>query len=303
MSSDLALVKDQSSALPGQAWYISGILQLKTNLSLEIIIKYLITIYSDFEVYKIPPDQRESIESYLLEGKLGDSKNVLESCIENSKKSMVEVESDLVQMINDMKNDPLYNQKIEPRLESYSSFTCFICESSILNTDLCMLEDCPHVFHLKCISLNIKEQVLFKIPVISCPVGTCNKEIMVHHLHLYVDQEIIKEYQENSINDIINSGKLGKLVSCPNETCKTPYLAEGQTGNCHKCGISICGKCTKNADDCLCNPIVMKRACPACTAWVNKGKDKIVTCEQCESKFCFNCLKINGQCTCGRNYH
>ena len=199
-------------------------------------------------------------------------------------------------MMEEMKNDPSYHEKIEPKLEHLSSFSCSLCESPIFKSDFNILEDCPHMFHRVCIEKCI--EIINKSEKICCPVQGCRLEIQCQFLESYASKEIIRKYLDGSIERMIKSGKLGKIIKCPNNKCNSQYSVDDQNGFCPWCGVQICGKCLKVYETCSCNPVVMKRECPDCKNWMNKSNEKITKCNQCSALWCFDCIKKPAQCKC-----
>ena len=95
MASDLDYIKQQHSVLPDYAWYLVGIVQMKTDLAIGIVTNYLKKIYLDFNQNNVPLDLQKTIEEELYKGKLGESKNLLENFIEKQKGSKAEIEGQL----------------------------------------------------------------------------------------------------------------------------------------------------------------------------------------------------------------
>ena len=271
---------------------------MKTELSLALIINYLKKLYSDFNQYRLPDNIKINIEEFLYQGKIGEAKTALESYIEENKNSKQAIEAELMQLMEEMKKNPAFNEKIEPKLEYQSSFSCVLCNGLILNSDLTILEDCPHMFHKNCISKNIEQQMLADSEMITCPLKECKAEIQFHYLELYVSNEMIKNYQENSMQRFIKSGKFGKIIECPNTKCKIQFSVDEGTGYCPECNSAICGKCFTLLDNCTCNPIIMKRQCPQCNIWIDKSRDRYTRCNSCSIFFCFECLNKPAVCKC-----
>lgn len=298
MSSDIRLAKQHHKAFPEYVWYIAGILQLKTDLSLQLVINYLKKLYADFETYRVPPMIIEALEVLLYDGKIGEAKIRFEEYIAENKNSKQLLEAELEKIMAEMKNLPSYHEKVPPQLEYQSSFSCAICSQNLLNSELCILEDCPHMFHKNCISHELQRQMVKELEKIVCPVKECGIEVKFHYLEQYVSGQIVKEYQEKSTEKALKSGIFGKIIHCPNVKCGIQFSIEADTGYCPSCGVSICGTCYKLLDTCSCNPVLMKRQCPDCMTWIDQSPDRFTNCKKCNIFFCFHCLKKPAFCEC-----
>ena len=298
MSSDIKLVKEQHTLFPDYVWYLAGIIQLKTDLSLQLVINYLKKLYSDIETHRLPSDTRQKIEEDLYQGKIGEAKDTIEAYIAQNRGSKQALEAELEQLMNEMKNLPEFNEKLEPRLEYQSSFTCSLCSEILQVSELAILEDCPHMFHKHCISHILEIQMNADADKICCPVKECRVEVRFQHLEQFIDNRIVKEYQERSVQKVLKSGVFGNVIQCPNNQCKLQFSVDGDEVGCPGCGWTICGKCFKSVDACRCNAIVMKRQCPGCQIWVEKSNERYTKCTQCNNFFCFDCMKKSALCSC-----
>jgi hypothetical protein len=301
MSSDIVYVKTIEKELPGYLWYLVGVMQIKTSLSIQVVGNFLKKVHQDFIKHRVCEEAKNYIEELLYEGKLGDAKNYLESYINDSANYNKNIENDVLGLIAELRNDAAFYQQIELKLKPQSSFNCSFCAKPIFSQDLAILDDCPHMFHKECISIKIRQQIASNALKIICPVNNCTKEIQFHYLEHYVNKEEIRKYQEGEFERMVKSGQFGKVITCPNITCKVQFCAELDKGYCPKCGVSICGVCLKMLDYCLCNQVVVRRQCPFCGTWNDKGQDKVLNCTKCASSFCFNCLKRSTECRCRGN--
>lgn len=297
MDLDLKIIMDSQDQLPGIFWYLAGILQSKSSLSLSLTLKFLQKMNLDFNNYKIPISEQFKVFDLLKNTQIAEAKKLVDSLIIEARNSTKFLETEILDLIQQLKSDPLYSEKIELKLEPTSSFICNLCSSSIFSKDLVILEECPHSFHKNCISEVLEKMVGNKDIRIGCPVRNCQVEVNATELSGIIKLESFKYYQDYSFEFMVGSGKLGKIVEC--SSCKERFSCDSNAiVLCHKCQVSICSKCLKPKDSCSCYAIVMRRQCPKCNLWVEKGEGTLTLCKKCGFNFCFQCLKFKNDCKC-----
>lgn len=297
MDLDLQQILDTQNQLPGIFWYLAGVIQSKSSLSHKIIFNFLKNIQTSFESFSIPLDKQMKIFDLLKNAEIAAAKHLVDCLVSDAKKSTKHLETEILTLIRQLQSNPLYNQKIEVKLEPSSSFICNLCGLSIFSKDLIILEECPHAFHKACIGETMELAIKNKEIRLGCPVKSCQKEININELNGVIDSELLKFFQQYSFEFMVGSGKLGKIVECL--TCREKFSCDSNTiVNCPKCQQSICSKCSKPRDSCSCFAIVMRRQCPNCNVWVEKGETNSTVCKKCGFNFCFQCLKFKNDCKC-----
>ena len=297
MDLDLKMILDSQDQLPGIFCYLAGIIQSKSSLSLNLAIKFLQKLNLDFNTYKIPTSEQHKVLNLLKNAQIAEAKKLVESLVIEAKSSNKFLETEILGLIQQLKSDPLYLQKIELKLEPSSSFICNLCGLSIFSKDLIILEECPHSFHKYCLSEVLEKIVGNKEIRIGCPVRNCQVEVSASELSGILKPESFKFFQDYSFEFIVGSGKLGRIIEC--RSCKERFSCDSNAVVlCPKCQLTICSKCLNFKDSCSCFAIVMRRQCPNCNLWVEKGKSNLIVCHKCSFHFCYQCLKFKNDCIC-----
>lgn len=321
MESDLykefQAVMQDSEGLPPIALYIAGSARHQTSLSPKIIIKFLQSFYQRVQKGHIPDDLKLIIEASIFEGKIGEAKDVLSSIPEpkyDKKAHLLQLEKEALELIEIMKNEPLYSQKVKlnpPKLKQQPSLICNLCSKELKYESCAFLENCAHMFHPFCIFESLSQQIYNRNSKICCPVKNCDCEIHAQDLENNLTPELFKIYQENELNNLLSSGLVGDIIKCPNIECNERFaISDPNVVNCPGCMSPICGNCKKLNQNCVCalqipqKPIkkpfiVYKRQCPYCESWVDKnGDNNFSKCKLCFNLFCHDCLKMPGLCKC-----
>ncbi|CAG9330939.1 unnamed protein product [Blepharisma stoltei] len=285
---DLEAIKFLGRKIPPIGFYIAGLIQCKTKLSLNVIIKFLDEFYESINLKSINEELQKKIELKLYEGLLGEAYILLKGELKKNE-------------IKDPISPPIFELPIEEKIEEIE-LTCSICSHKINGEQLKLLEKCDHMFHSVCLEGHLQNCISSKMFPIKCPLESCESEIQMIDME-FLSPELKRHFEEYSTQQLISSGIYGQFVPCPK--CGELYgVSNRDRVNCTKCKLEFCINCERKINECRCfrnAPMFNSRNgkwCPFCALEFKTIKGKLAKCDGCGNMYCIDCLQIASLCTC-----
>lgn len=206
--------------LPPSAIYLAGYLEAKTELSQEVILKFIRKIYL---AYSVPTNMMPSIEKKLFEGRIGEVNELLKEkfSLRGSSPS---------NLITQLKSCNIYKQKIEKK----SSEACFVCGKIKKNDEVFVFTECKHGFHKDCIANQLEYLLTKNVWQLRCFI--CANPISLNDLVLVLPPLLLETYDRIRAR----SSYRGQFkAQCTNPSCKEIILVCGEDTICEHCETKI----------------------------------------------------------------
>jgi hypothetical protein len=206
-------------ALPAKAMYFLGVLQVKTQLAIDVIGNFLERLYLSYE---FNDETWFWIEDKLLDGRIGEVNDFLET--DYVKKNNQKI----ISLIEKLKTSKLYSEKYE--IIQFKS--CFLCGNLINIQENYLTEHCGHLFHKKCLIDEIDYLLDNKVTVLRCP--SCIHNFKWAELK-FLPNRVLKKLK--NLDWYKKSG--AEKVQCSNLKCGNVFAIGINQKACGNCGVKV----------------------------------------------------------------
>jgi len=209
-----------SQDLPPSGIYLAGYLEAKTELSQEVILKFLRKVYL---TYSVPANLMPSLEKKLYEGRIGEVSELL-------KKNFSLRDSNPYNLITQLKSCNIYKQKIGKT----SSEACFICHEIKKTENVFVFTECKHEFHKDCILNQLEFMLTRNVWQLRCFI--CANLISLNDLVIVLPPLLLESYDRIRAR----SSYIGRFnAQCTNPGCKEIICVYDEDMKCEHCGTKI----------------------------------------------------------------
>lgn len=176
--------------------FAAGVGYARLNFKAEIFLKLL----SEVNKTKIEDKDKLDIIQNVMIGKIGIIKPMLKAvkresivfpkrrvpveCLQKSKKDV----KSWVEKIQDLEKSEMLAKKLHDELNQSPSVKCELCGLEIPESQYQLLDNCSHMFHSSCFTLNLQNQILARKTPMMCPGKGCVKEVGMTDLRHYLDK-------------------------------------------------------------------------------------------------------------------
>jgi ariadne-1 len=190
-TADIQQLKYSLPELDSVAYYVAGAAKqnLKFDLNVEIILRFLGEVVQALHNDEITADQRTDIEFSIYRGLLAEARKKLTSYKQISQKKRV-----------------------------VPDVTCKICMDPIPKAELLPLENCGDVLHKACMAQYLNVLINDRKFPLVCPLPECRREINVTDITERLEPADFARFTEFSFNDFVQTN-MQDMTCCPTPNC------------------------------------------------------------------------------------
>jgi len=276
---DFELIRRNEEDLPAELYYIAGVCQSLTGLTLPVLYKFMSLVCRAKKSREVGDEDYLSICGYVKEGRIGDAKGALEVCrvasmnsiraaMPNERPKPLPVpikakEQDIAEVVRKLeleenrkeaeakrKSEELarqlqaqYQREVEAMAEEQAraNMTCQKCRTYAQAPEV--VQECGHVFHAKCLEERLSIRVREGVFPLACPSAQCRTEITFRDIRCIPThlRQWFSQTQQGFQHFNIHPES---MVTCPTTRCSYRLYFQGNTDfYCPSCSNRYCLRC------------------------------------------------------------
>lgn len=274
---DFELIRRNESELPAELYYLAGVCQSLTGLSLSVLCKFMMLVGRARMNREVRDEDYLTICGMVKEGRIGDAKGALEVCQVASMNSIRAAmvpdkpapirpklkDPDITEVVRKLEADEQrkeaeakrkseelarqlqaqYQREVEALAEEQAkaNLVCQRCRVYAPSPE--EIQDCGHIFHSRCLEERLSIRIREGVFPLTCPIVSCNGQLTFNEIRC-VPINLRQWFSQTQQGHQYFSIHPESMITCPTAKCNYKLYFQGNKDfYCASCGNRYCLRC------------------------------------------------------------